>query len=100
MTPAGPRASRSSQNCSADPGGSAQRVAQVKRPDRVRMLVRRIVEATVHALIGGSVPLVGALDTELAVRQRIAGHLDPAEAFPGPLGQQEHVEVDLGAEDL
>ena len=43
--------------------------------------------------------LVGGLDPELALGQRLAGHLDPAEAAGG-LGELEHVDVDLGAEDL
>src|SRR4029077_12688477 len=64
------------------------------------MLVRCIEEAPVDALVGRPVSLVGTLDAELAVRQRIAGHLDPTEALTGPLGQQEHVEVDLSAEHL
>ena len=44
------------------------------------MVVRRVEEAAVDALVSRAVSLVGALDAELAVGQRIAGHLDPAEA--------------------
>src|SRR5215213_3541373 len=64
------------------------------------MVIRRVEEAAVDALIGRAVALVGALDRELTVRQRIAGHLDAAEALAGALGEQEEVEVDLRAEHL
>src|SRR5581483_255680 len=77
-----------------------QRVAEVERPDRLRVILRRVEEAAVDALVRGPVALVGPLDAELAVRERLAGHLDAAEALAAPLGEQEEVEVDLGAEDL
>ena len=71
-----------------------------RTPGSIPGVVRRIEEAPVDALVAGPLALVGPLDAELAMRQRIAGHLDPAEALTGALGEQEEVEVDLGAEDL
>src|SRR5688500_12524140 len=72
-----------------------QRVAQVERLD----LGGAVEEPPVDALERRPVALVGLLDRELALGERVAGHLDPAEAARA-LGEQEHVEVDLGAEDL
>ena len=41
---------------------------------------RAVEEAAVDALEGRALALVGALHRELALRQRVAGHLDAAEA--------------------
>ena len=74
--------------------GQKSRRSKARRPSgpsSVQSKKRRI-----DAAVGGAVALVGALDRELAVGQRLAGHLDAAEA-----ARLEHgVELDLGAEDL
>src|SRR5262249_23951829 len=90
----GPTASTSWSGC------SAEEVAQVERPNRLGLVVWSVEEAAVDAFVGGPIALVGLLDAELAVRERVASHLDPAESLTGALGEQEHVEVDLGGEDL
>src|SRR3954468_4360894 len=83
-----------------DIGASGDAVAQVERPDRLRRVVRSIEEAAVDALVTWSITLVCPLDAELTMGQRGAGHLDSPEALASALGEQEEIEVDLGAEHL
>ena len=73
--------------------------AEVEGADASGPCVGAVEEARVDAVECPAVALVGGLDAKLALRQRLAGHLDAAEAA-GRLGELEHVEVDLGAEDL
>src|SRR5512144_635094 len=85
---------------SCSPSRSGERVAQVERPDRLWVIVGSVEEAAVDALVRRAGALVGPLHAELAMGQRLAGHLDAAEPLARPLGEQEAVEVDLRAEDL
>src|SRR5215469_1615877 len=70
-------------------------VAQIESPQPFAAPVGAIEEAAVDAVIGLARALVGALDRELAVGQRRAGHLHPAEAA----GLEHRRELDLGAVD-
>ena len=85
---------------------------RARRPRRPLQLARRrparqieiggvadVEERRVQAGVRGAVTLEGRLDPELALRQRIAGHLDAAEAAVA-LGRLEAGDVDLAAEDL
>ncbi len=71
-------------------------VAQVERAQPLGAAVGAVEEAPVDAVVLAAAALVGPLDRERAVRQRLAGHLHAAEAA----GLQHRVELDLGAEDL
>src|SRR5436190_3262724 len=68
------------------------RVAEIKRAVRVE-------ESRVHALVLRPAALVRRLDPVLALRERIAGHLDAAVAAAALRGL-EVADVDLRAEDL
>src|SRR5215475_11022329 len=71
-------------------------VAQVEGPQALGAFVGAVEEAAVDAAVGLARALVGALDRELAVGQRLACHLDAAEA-----ALLEHRgELDLGREHL
>src|SRR6476469_5423968 len=60
--------------------GVVLNVAQIEGAQPLVALVGAVEEAAVDAAVGLAFPLVGALDRELAVRQRLAGHLHAAEA--------------------
>src|SRR5215475_3620612 len=71
-------------------------VAQVEGPQALGAAVGAVEEAAVDAAVGLPFALVGALDRELAVGQRLTCHLDAAEA-----ALLEHRrELDLGRKDL
>src|SRR5581483_8796983 len=73
-------------------------VAQVERAVGVRVRVGE--EGRVDAVECVAVAVVGALDGELAARDRAAGHLHAPESVAGALGLLEHGHVDLAAEHL
>src|SRR5262245_15331111 len=79
---------------------AAQPVAQVERAQAVEGAVREVREPSVDAvelLTGG--PLVGLLDAELALLQRLARELE--DAVPAAaLGLLEQGDIDLGREHL
>src|SRR4029077_1684338 len=54
-------------------------VSEVEGTQALGALVSAIEEAAVDAVVALARPLVGPLDRELAVRQRLAGHLDATE---------------------
>src|SRR5260221_1302738 len=71
-------------------------IAKVEGAQALGALVGAVEEAPVDAVVGLAGALVGPLDRELAVRQRLAGHLHAAEAARLEHGGEAH----LGAEDL
>src|ERR671923_2697384 len=72
-------------------------ITQVERPDRVRRLVRPVVEALVHAPVRlQAVSVERLLDREAAALERGVGEAHGAEAELGPLGLAEQLDVDLG----
>jgi hypothetical protein len=77
----------------------AERVAQVEGSNALGRGVRAVEEGAVHAGVRRADALVARLDPELALRQRVTGHLDAAEPARR-LRELEHVDVDLGPEDL
>src|SRR5436309_431469 len=76
--------------------GVVLNVAQIERAQPLAALVGAVEEATVDAAVGLALALVGALDRELTVRQRLAGHLNAAEAA----WLQHRRQLDLGPVDL
>src|SRR3954447_9007417 len=76
--------------------GVVLNVAQIEGAKTLATLVGAVEEAAVDAAVGLALALVGALDRELAVGQRLAGHLDAAEAA----WLQHRRELDLGPVDL
>src|SRR3954451_16404574 len=77
------------------PGGRRSEVAQVEGAQALGAVVGTVEEAAVHAVVGGAGALVCALDRELALGQRLTGHLHAAEAA----GLQDGVEFYPGSID-
>src|SRR3954447_1467046 len=90
------RSRRSCVRAGSPRGSELDPVAEVER--RVRL--RALEEAGVDAVERVAVAVVRALHGRPAAADRIAGHLDSAEAVARALGLVEHIDVDLDAEDL
>src|SRR6476646_174121 len=71
-------------------------IAKVEGAQAFRAPIRAVEEALIDAAVGLAAALVGALDREGAMRKRVAGHLDAAEAAL----LQHRAQLHLGRVDL